>query len=119
MKKTLSLVMCLMLMAAFVTGCGGADETKPIAEVKTEAKAMDVNQLQSMVAEYQKAIEAKKPQLEELQAKLKEIPFNEMMGPEAKALQGDIADVTNSIKALTDRLNVYVSELKAKGGTVQ
>ena len=41
------------------------------------------------------------------------------MGPEAKALQGDIADVTSSIKALTDRLNVYVSELKAKGGSVQ
>ena len=45
MKKILSLVMCVMLMAAFVTGCGGADETKPLPEVKTEAKAMDYRSL--------------------------------------------------------------------------
>ena len=58
MKKILKIAAPVVLVSMVLAGCGGgASETKPIAEVKTEAQAMDANQLQAMVDRYKKAME--------------------------------------------------------------
>ncbi|MFH1665122.1 MAG: hypothetical protein ABIA77_03135 [Candidatus Omnitrophota bacterium] len=120
MKKVSLLAICLVVTALMVSGCGpGISEDKPVAEVKQEAQTMDANQLKSMAAKYQQAIDAKKPGIDALQAKLKEIPLTQMMGAEAGAIRKEIENVTTSIKALTDRMKVYLDELNKKGGAVK
>ncbi|MDD4956803.1 MAG: hypothetical protein PHH49_02855 [Candidatus Omnitrophica bacterium] len=110
------LLMVSFLVAGLISaGCASnVSEDKPIAEVKQEAKQMDAKQLQDMVTQYKKAIEAKKPELEKLQAKLKAIPIAEMMGKDAGAIKNEISALSSSIKALTDRMNAYMAELNKK-----
>ena len=115
MKKVCSVILCLVVTALMVSGCGSSvSETKPVAEVKEEAKAMDTSQLQSMVAKYQKAIEAKKPQITKLQNKLKQIPISQLMGEDAKAIKADISQITASIRSLNERMRIYAAELNGK-----
>ncbi|MBU1084048.1 MAG: hypothetical protein KKG84_03030 [Candidatus Omnitrophica bacterium] len=119
MKKVCILAVSLAVTALMISGCGGgASETKPIATVKQEAQTMNTSQLKSMVAKYQQAIEAKKPAIQKLQAKLKAIPVAQMMGEDAAAIKKEIGNVTASIKALSDRMRAYLAELNKKGGSI-
>ncbi|MGC9452163.1 MAG: hypothetical protein ACP5I4_12040 [Oceanipulchritudo sp.] len=108
----------VMLLIALLTlaGCGGgADTETPVADLKADAGTMSVADLQAKAEEYQAAIADKMKELEPIKAKLAEIPVMEQMGEEAKALQDDIAAVTEDISALKDRLQVYMDALKEKG----
>jgi len=105
----------IALACLILAGCGGgASEDKPISEIKTEAESMSAQQLNDMVAKYQKAIESKKAEWEALQEKLKSIPVAQMLGEEAKKLKSDISNITQSVRALTERLNTYKNELMSK-----
>ncbi len=95
-----------------------ANETIPVAQVQTEAGKMNVEQLKAKAMEYKDAIVAKKAEIEKVAAKLKEIPLAQQMGTEAKALQGDIANLHKSVAALTERFQVYYNKLKEMGGSV-
>ena len=90
--KKLNLLMCIVLVAAFLTaGCGSSvSETKPIAEVKQEAQKMDAKQVEGVIAQYKKAIEAKKPKIQRYQAALKAIPLTQIMGEDAVSIRKDI-----------------------------
>ncbi|MCK5450970.1 MAG: hypothetical protein KAI70_04315 [Candidatus Omnitrophica bacterium] len=115
MKKICLLALCLVVTSFMVTGCGpGVSEDMPITEVKQEARAMDVNQLKSMVGKYQQVIVSKKPVLEKLKTKLKAIPITQLMSEEAGALKKDMGDVVQSIKALTDRMKIYLVEFNKR-----
>ena len=100
----------VMLM---VVGCGSkADENKPMSDVKSEAESMSVAKLKATALAYKKAIEAKKPELEQITAKLKAIPLTEALGSEAKSLKTDIEDLNESVGALKERFGVYYDKLK-------
>jgi len=115
MKKGFLAIAAMFLVVAMVAGCGSqVSETKPISEVKAEAQKMDVNQLKSTVAKYQKVVEAKKDDLMAVQAKLKAIPLTEMMGKDAGAIKKEIQSVTTAVRALTVRMQVYTAELNKK-----
>lgn len=120
MKRMLTSIVLLSALGLIVVGCGSAkvDQNRPIEQVSVEAKGMTVEQLKQAAGEYQKAIMAKKGDIEQFQEKLKKIPLTEMLGAEAKKLKDEIVPITASIKALSERMNVYVQELKAKGGTL-
>ena len=112
-QEAVALVLCLALIS--LVGCGsGADENKPISEVRAEAQGMDASGLQKKVDAYMAAIEAKKPELEKLQAKVSEISLTEILGDEAKALKADVERVQDSIDALKQRMEIYADELKKK-----
>lgn len=110
------LVLCTLIVFGCGNGGGGADETKPMSEVKAEAEKMDAGQLRAMAETYKKAIVAKQADIEKVTAKLKEIPLTSMMGEEAKALKADVANLNASITALKARFEVYYEKLKAAGG---
>ena len=115
MKKLFAVLFVVFVGVAVLAGCGsGVSEDKPIAQVEQEAQTMDEAKLQSMVDKYKAAIEAKKSDIQKLQAQLKEIPMTELMGDKAKALKADIQDITDSVNALTKRMQVYASELSKK-----
>ncbi len=90
----------------------------PVADIQAEASKMNVEQLKAKAMEYKDLIVAKKATIETLTAKLKEIPLTQQMGPEAKGLQTDIATLSKSVSALTERFQVYYSKLKEMGGDV-
>ena len=116
-----SLLLGVVLMGSFLlAGCGGGsvDANKPIDQVIAEAKNMTVSQLQGIIKSYQSMIEAKKVDIQAIQSKIKQIPLTQLMGPEATKLKEDISKVTTIVSALTERMNAYIKELKAKGGTL-
>jgi uncharacterized coiled-coil DUF342 family protein len=106
-----------VLISLTVFGCSKeADETKPVSEVKAEAAQMDTKELRSAAMRYKEAITAKTGELERITSKLKEIPVTEMLGEEAKGLKADIEDLNKSVSALKERFDVYLQELRKKGG---
>jgi outer membrane murein-binding lipoprotein Lpp len=120
MKKVAGIVAAFVAASVFVAGCGStASETKPIAEVQSEAKTMSASQLEKMVNTYKAAIDAKQVQVKALQDKIKTIPVTQLLGDEARAIKDDVSKLTSSVQALTERMNVYVKELQAKQVTVK
>ena len=114
---------CVVGVALAVLGLGvlagcseKADETKPLSEVKAEAQDMDTAKLRGMALKYKDAIVAKQKEVAGLQDKLKEIPVTEIAGEEAKKLNESVAELAKSVKALTERFNVYYDSLKDKKG---
>jgi len=104
---------CTLLLA----GCGSkASESKPMAEVKSEADQMDVSQLRSMALAYKDAIMAKQKDVEKIAAQLKEIPLKDILGEESKKLKGEVDKLQESVKALSERFKVYAAKLKEKKG---
>lgn len=121
MKKVLNTLLAAGIIGLTAcSGGGGAsvDENKPIAEVKQEAAQMDTSALESTVKSYVEAIKAKEPELKKLQEKLKEIPLTKMLGEDAKQIKTELETIGGSLKALTERYNVYIEKLKEKGGDV-
>jgi len=102
-----------------LSGCGKkADESKPLSEVKAEAEKFDAAKLRKMAAAYKDAITDKKADVEEVAAKLKEIPVAKMLGDEAKELKAEVDELNKSLSALKERFEVYYDKLKEKGGDV-
>ena len=115
MQNRFKALVLILFVSLIATGCGGGvNEDKPISEVKEEAQKMAVDQLKSVVAKYQKAVESKKTEINALKEKLKEIPVVEMLGDEAKKIKTEITSVTKSINALTQRLKVYSQAITSK-----
>jgi hypothetical protein len=106
-------------MAALLIVCGcskKADTTKPIPEVKAEAEKMDASQLRDMAMKYKDALTAKMEEVKAEGAKLKDIPVTELMGDKAKQLKATIDELQKNVDALKERFNIYLDELKKKGG---
>ena len=92
------------------------DVEKPVAEVQTQAQTMSVADLRTTAVQYQQAITAKGVDLQNVLAKVKEIPITEVLGEKAKALKAEAQKIQDSVKALTERFQVYYNKLKEKGG---
>ena len=116
MKPNVALWCLLGVCSLVILGCGeGADESKPISEVKAEAEKMSTADLQGAAKKYMDVAVAKKGELDKLAAKLKEIPVAQMMGDEAKKIKADVDAVTKSVSALKERFQIYYDKLKEKG----
>lgn len=99
------------------SGCSKkADENKPISEVKAEADQMDVSALRAQAMAYKDAILAKQKDLEKIQEQIKQIPVTELLGEKAKTLKAEVGTITESLRALKERFDVYVGKLKEKNG---
>ena len=119
MKNTTIFNLCLLAVFCSLAlfGCGsGADEDKPMSEVKAEAEKMDTAKLKSVAKEYKANITAKTAEISELVNKLKDVPVTEKLGDEAKGIMADIEAVNKSVSSLTERFQVYYDKLKEKGG---
>jgi hypothetical protein len=116
LKTGLAVLMAVLLT---VCGCGKkADANKPIPEVKAEAEKMDVTQLRDTAMKYKDVIAAKLDEVKTEGLKLKDLPMAEIAGEKAKAINATIDQIKKDIDALTERLNIYIEELKKKGGDI-
>jgi uncharacterized protein YlxW (UPF0749 family) len=114
MVKNVSLWSLLVLCSLTVLGCGKKDEDRPVSEIKTKAEQMNKDELRAEAMKYKEAITTKKAELEELTAKLKEIPLTEIRNEDAKRVE----DLNRSISALKERFQVYYRMLQKKGGDI-
>jgi peptidoglycan hydrolase CwlO-like protein len=141
MKKCMTLAM-VALFGCFIAGCGGggssANETKPMDQVQAEAKTMDTAKLQATVDTYKAQIASKQGELDKLAAKIKELQPDlsttakslvggltgsadaksgtadlEKAKAEITKLQESSGKITESIKALQERMDVYVKQMSA------
>lgn len=101
-----------------VSEIAGIDLTASISDLKAAAAKMDLPTLEKTAKQYLDQITAKKGELTKLMDKFSAIPLTQKMGDEAKTLQGDISKLTESISDLTQRFQVYVDAIKAKGGDI-
>jgi hypothetical protein len=111
----------VVVMAALLTVCGcgkKADTSKPIPEVKAEAEKMDVAQLRDMAMQYKDAIAAKADEIKNEGLKLRELPISEMTGDKAKAINATVDELKKTVDALKERFQIYLDELKKKGGDI-
>ncbi|MCU0917610.1 MAG: hypothetical protein MUC88_24065 [Planctomycetes bacterium] len=137
--RTCAALSCLVILSALVlggcakkanqspsaTGAGTtasvnvtADAEKPVAEVQTQAQKMSVADLRATALQYKQAIAEQQTNLQKLVAQVKEIPLAEALGEKAKSLKTEAQKIESSLKALTERFQVYVNQLKEKGGDV-
>ncbi len=91
------------------------DLEKPIAEVQTQAQTLSVPDLKAIAAQYKDALSTKREELQKVLTQVKEIPIAEALGEKAKTLKTEVQKIEASIKALTERFQVYYNQLKAKG----
>jgi hypothetical protein len=112
------LVCCVaMLCLGLLIGCGkSVDEEQPVSEVRVQADKMSTDDLRATALRYKEAIVAKQSEVNKLAAKLKELPVAEALGKEAQGLKTDMANLENSVRALTERFQIYLGKLKEKGG---
>lgn len=121
MKKTAMVWVSIFVSVILLSGCGAGgkvDANRPIDQIVAESQTMTVADLQNVIKSYQDVIASKKLDIEKIASKLKEIPLAQMLGEDAKKLKADISVITTTVNSLTERMNVYLKELKSKGGTL-
>jgi hypothetical protein len=89
---------------------------KSIADLKAEAEKMDVASLMQVAGKYKDAILSNQGEFKTISEKLAAIPMTQRLGDESKQLTTQAQKLTESIKALKDRFDVYLTAIKAKGG---
>jgi predicted nucleic acid-binding Zn-ribbon protein len=120
----IGLIICTAVFIALgLYGCEGGtstgiDENKPMSEVQAEADKMNAEQLKTIAMEYKKAINAKMAELDKAMMNFRDIPATEKLGKEATETKQNLEALTNSVKALQIRFQVYYDKLNAQGGDV-
>jgi hypothetical protein len=93
-----------------------ADVTTSINEIKAEIEKLNVDQLRQTALEYQKLIQAKSAEVENIATIIKEVPITQALGDEAKALKADLDQFSKDLNALKERFQLYYDKLVEKGG---
>ena len=87
---------------------------KSVADLKAEAEKMDVASLMQVAGKYKDAILAKQGEFNSISEKLAAIPMAQRLGEESKQLTAQTQKLTESLKALKDRFDVYLTAIKSK-----
>ena len=94
------------------------DLDKAVSDLKAEAAKMSVEDLQAIAKKYKDAIMEKNIEIDKITEKLKAIPMTEKMGAEAQKLTGELKTLADALKPLSERFQIYVDAVKAKGGNI-
>ena len=123
-----------LALTGVLVGCGsggGGDAAKeiktPTADIQASAAKADKPALEAKVASYDTTIKDYEKQAQDLLAKAKEAMANTELGDmlsedgkKAKELAdkytGQADEIMKDLKALQERMNIYVQELKKKAG---
>ena len=106
----------LPLLAIALVGCGSGepDAGKTPEQVEQDAGGMDQGDLQKTVDEYKAKISEQQGKLEEIQKQIKDLPVTEMMSEKANELKQQVTKISDQIKELEAKLQVYLDQLAGK-----
>ncbi len=117
--KFLSQISVFFLLTILVAGCGQkADSQKPIEEVRAEAQTMSVAQLEQKAKAYADEIASKRSEADKIKSELSSLKPTELMSEKAKDIKDRAGEVAKEVSALTQRYEIYVSQLKKAGGDI-
>ena len=115
LKYTFAALLGALLMVA---GCGHdqseADMDKPASEIRSDAQNMDKAQLEDVIAQYEESKADLEEQIQEVQAKLKDLAPTETMGDAAKDLKAELEPLQKELSKLLENLKIYQAELAKK-----
>lgn len=92
------------------------DLNKTVEAIRQEAATMDLVQLKELALKYKQMLAEKQAAYKPLVEKIANLPLSERLGPESQAMAGEAKTLGDTVKALTERLAVYVEAIKARGG---
>ena len=111
--KKLILAVTMLATALVMAGYGSkADESKTPEQIKQEVTQMDAASIQAVIADYQKAIEAKTAELQKETEKLQGLKPEELLGDKAKSIKDNMAELNTSIDKLKANMDAYAEGLK-------
>ncbi|OQA56774.1 MAG: hypothetical protein BWY42_00805 [Candidatus Omnitrophica bacterium ADurb.Bin277] len=109
---------CFVFVLALTIGFSGCakkvDPEKPLEQIRKEAGAMSVAQLESYAQLYASEIEEQRAEIQKIQEKIKKMPLDKMFSN--NFLQNDIKKIGRKAEALFERYIIYMEALKEKGG---
>jgi chromosome segregation ATPase len=115
-QKLLAIVTVMIITAVAITGCGkgggGVDENKPLSQIKAEIEKLDVEQIKKTAMKYKDTIMDKQGDIDDILAKIKDIPLTEALGKQAKELKNEMTNLKDSLSALKERFNLYYDKAK-------
>lgn len=127
MLNKLTCVLAAGLMLGLTACSGGAsssDEGKTVATIKAEVKDADTGMIESMIESYKSAIAGHEDELKTLQEKIAEMSggmIDDLLGGKSDEVKADltklnaqVTDITSTLKALKDKLAVYVQEFASR-----
>jgi len=115
MKNTAMMFAGAFLAAGLLAGCGnGVDETKTPAQIKQEIADWSAERIQKTADAYQKAVDARKGELDAVLARIKQLSPQELLGEKGLKLKEEADKIGASLGKLKDNMAAYFEELKAK-----
>ena len=117
MNSTLKSLMLVLAVALAFTGCGKkADTSKSVDQIRNEAQAMSVADLEANAKAYVSEIQAKKSEIEKVTDQVKQLSPADLLGEKSKSLKDQLNQLGGQISALTERYTVYAQQYQEKGG---
>ncbi|MBU3758676.1 MAG: hypothetical protein FGM27_01960 [Candidatus Omnitrophica bacterium] len=108
------LLLACMIAAA---GCAPkADPRKPVEEVRAEAAAMNMRQLESAARSYAKAAKARRDKLSKATEELKKLPPKDLLSEKSRAARERASALGTEAGELMARHQIYVQKLGEIGG---
>lgn len=92
------------------------DLNKTVEAIRQEAATMDLVQLKEIALKYKQMLAEKQAAYKPLVEKIANLPLSERLGPESQSMAAEAKTLGDTVKALTERLAVYVEAIKARGG---
>ena len=87
------------------------EATQSLSDIKEQVQAMSMEDLMARALKYKDAIMGHEGEVNSLMAKVKALPATAMLGDEAKQFKADIAQLTEAIKPLKERYDIYIGKL--------
>lgn len=115
LNKILLLLTGALIAGGLFFGCSAkVDEEKSVETIQDETSSMSVSRIREHIAAYEKAIVAKKGEVEQTLKPLNDMNFAEKFSQKAQDVRNAAAPLEASLAKLQRNLSAYQSALVAK-----
>lgn len=116
MKRFAFYLMALISMAALSACTKEADALKPVEDARAEAQSMSRGALEDTARRYADAIVSKTSEYRKVEAQIKAIPLQDLMGKKATAMKVQAGALATEISNLNRLYDIYSEYYLKKGG---
>lgn len=117
MLKKNKLILSLGMIVVLI-GCGGSNTVeveKPVRTLRAEAEELKSYQVNRLARKYQRVIDDKQAEYEEMRATLLKLQPNDFFGSLGDTMREEITEHRRQIHELKQRQEVYIERLGALG----
>ena len=109
--RHIALAFAVGILVASASGCGTkVSQDQPLDQLKADADKYSDLKLNAMVEAYKAEIAKCQTLLGEVKGKISKLTPADLSGPEAKQLNSQAADISQSVGKLQERLQILLNE---------